>query len=488
MYGGSNSRNLVNVHVKNLPAEWSIEEGSTKNIKWVAELGSKSYGGPIIVGGKVYVGTNNQRPRDPKFRDAKGKPIDLGILMCFGVERGDFQWQIPFGKLSSGQVNDWPYEGLCSSPVVEGDRLYFTNNRCEVRCADTSGKFIWKLDMIKDLGVFPHNITDCSPLIAGDKLFVITANGVNEDHINVPAPKAPSFLCLSKADGKVVWQKNDPSANLLKAPGKGNEKAFIKQLVNRGELLQHGQWSNPAYAVVNGKPQVIFPGGDGWVYAFEPDTGKLIWKFDGNPKDAVYKLGGEGTRSDYIATPVIYDNKVYIGLGQDPEHEQGVGHLWCIDMTKKGDVSPEVVTDDTVFPPKTKANPNSAAVWHYGGPADPKLGRNYNFGRTMSTCAIHDSLLYVADLEGYLHCLDAKTGRPYWVHETGAFTWSSPYWVDGKVYLGTEGKSVFVFAHGKEKKLLAENEMDARVRATPVAANGTLYVMTENKLYAIAAK
>ena len=88
----------------------------------------------------------------------------------------------------------------------------------------------------------------------------------------------------------------------------------------------HGQWSNAAYAIVNGKPQIIFPGGDGWLRSFDPQTGKLIWKFDSNPKDAKYELGGKGTRSDFIATPVIVGDRCYIGIGQDPEHYEGIGH------------------------------------------------------------------------------------------------------------------------------------------------------------------
>ena len=342
--------------------------------------------------------------------------------------------------------------------------------------------------MIKDLGVFPHNLTVCSPLLVGDKLFIVTANGVDEGHINVPAPRAPSFLCLHKKNGKVIWQNNNPSKMLLEVPKKGDQESFFQRLVNRGELLQHGQWSNPAYAVVNGLPQVIFPGGDGWIYSFEPGTGKLIWKFDCNPKDAKYALK-TGPRSDFIATPVIYDDKVYIGIGQDPEHGQGVGHLWCIDMTKKGDVSPELVTDASRFPPKTKPNPNSAKVWHYGGKADVnKVRRAYYFGRTMSTCAIHDDLLYVAELAGYLHCLDAKTGKVHWVFDAESEIWSSPYYADGKIYLGTDNGTLFVFAHGKQMKLLAKNEMGSAVRATPVAVNGTLFIMTENKLFAVAEK
>jgi outer membrane protein assembly factor BamB len=487
MFGGSATRNMVNLHAKNLPTKWDVD--SKTNIKWVADLGSKAYGGPVVSGGKVFVGTNNQKPRDPKFI-VKGKAMDMGILMAFSEAKGDFLWQTAYPKLAAGRVVDWPEEGICSTPVVEGDRLYYTSNRCEVVCAPTGGgKPHWKLDMIKELGVFPHNLTVCSPLLVGDKLFVITANGVDEGHLNVPAPKAPSFLCLSKKDGTVLWKNNNPSKMLLEIPKEGDQKDFFKRLVNRGQLLQHGQWSNPAFAVVNGLPQVVFPGGDGWIYSFEPSSGKLIWKFDCNPKDAFYNLGSRGTRSDFLATPVIYDDKVYMGVGQDPEHEGGVGHLWCIDMSKKGDVSPELVTDATKFPPKTKPNPNSAKVWHYGGPADVnKVGRNYYFGRTMSTCAIHDDLLYVAELGGYLHCLDAKTGRSHWVFDTKSAIWSSPYYADGKIYLGTDVGTVYVFAHGKKMNLLAENDMGSAVRATPVAANGTLFVMNENKLYAIAEK
>ena len=46
------------------------------------------------------------------------------------------------------------------------------------------------------------------------------------------------------------------------------------------ENVLHGTWSNPSYAVIDGRPQVIFPAGDGWVYSFEPKTGKILWKHD----------------------------------------------------------------------------------------------------------------------------------------------------------------------------------------------------------------
>src|SRR5262249_14358607 len=156
--------------------------------------------------------------------------------------------------------------------------------------ASTDGKkTYWKLDMINDLDVFPHNLATCSPLVVGDLLFVITSNGVDEGHINIPQPKAPSFLAINKKTGAVKWQNNDPSASLVAIRKGGKEKdVAIKRLVDEGRLLMHGQWSNPSYAEVNGKAQIIFPGGDGWLYAFDPENGDLIWKCDCNPKTAVY--------------------------------------------------------------------------------------------------------------------------------------------------------------------------------------------------------
>jgi outer membrane protein assembly factor BamB len=509
LFGGSVQRNLVNTVDRNMPTSWDAAKGT--NIKWSIPLGSKAYGGPIFSGGKIFIGTNNNKPRNP---DVKG---DKGIMMCFRESDGQFLWQAVHDKLPAGRVNDWPLEGICSSPFVDGDKLYYVCNRCEVICADVNGYkkdgkleptapayktekdagLYWRLDMMKDLNVFPHNLSTCSPLAVGDTLFVITSNGVDEDHLNIPSPDAPSFVAIDKKSGKVLWKDNSPSVKAVAPPPGG-----IKGLVNKGLVLMHGQWSNPVYAEADGRAQIIFPGGDGWIRSFNPADGKLLWKFDCNPKDSFYELGEKATRNDFVSTPVISDNKLYIGVGQDPEHKKGVGHLWCIDITKKPtnadkDVSPATKPgakkDDppvTIFDPKDPLNKDSALVWHYGG-MRKGAGRKWNFCRTLSTCSVHDGLCYAADFDGFVYCLDAKTGQKYWEHDMQNDTWSSPYWVDGKVYIGNEGGEVLIFQHGKEKKLLKTVEMEGHyVRATPVACNGVLYVMTENpcKLYAIQTK
>lgn len=531
MFGGTVSRNMVNLKDKlaKFPKEapkWDNEEEAKKWEKewvlWKAELGSRAYGGPTVAGGKVYVGTNNERARNPrdtkKNADGEVERIDRGIMMVFDEKTGKFLWQSVHDKLPNLNVTDWPKEGLCSSPTVEGDRVYYVSNRCTVVCADVNGfangndgvqteqyktptdvDIIWEYDMIKTEDVFPHNMSAGCPLIVGDLIYTVTANGVDENHINLPSPLAPSFLCLDKKTGKRIWKSNLPGKNIM-----------------------HGQWSNPTYAEIDGIKQVIFPGGDGWLRGFVPETGELIWQFDANPKGTVYELGGTGDKNDFIGTPVIYNNHVYIGVGQDPEHSTGIANFYCFKPNKKGDISKFLEgPKDKDGKVTEKPNPNSCEVWRYGWTEGRKWApRDFKFGRTMSTAAIVDDIIYISELQGYLHCLDAKTGEMYWQYDVKASIWGSPYYIDGKVILAAENGDMWIFKHDKKPQkidgveaakdapdmkaaraiqkakrtevekayVLAKVEFPHMIRSTPIVANGVLFVMTESELFAIKTK
>lgn len=442
MWGGTPDRNMVSP-MKNAPTSWDLN--TKRNIKWVATLGSQTYGNPTVAGGKIFVGTNNEGLRDPK------QPGDRGVLMAFRESDGQFLWQHTNEKLAAGRVNDWPFQGVASSPLIEGDRLYYVSNRAELVCLDTEGfrdkendgpyteekltgeenaDIIWKLDLMEELGVFPHNLANSSPVVWGDMLFIMTANGHDESHVNIPSPRAPAIIAVHKKTGKVLWEDNSV-----------------------GEKILHGQWSSPAVGKIGGVLQVVSAQGDGWVRGYEAETGKKLWEFDTNPKDSVWPK----TRNEVISTPIIVDDKVYIANGQDPEHGEGVGHLYCIDATKRGDIT------------------ESGRVWHYG-----------DIRRSISTGALADGILYYADFSGFLHALDAKTGKPFWKHDMLAAVWASPLVVDGKVYLGDEDGDIVVLKHGKTKEVLFEGNMGSSVYGTVVAANGTLYVTNRNQLIAIA--
>jgi outer membrane protein assembly factor BamB len=426
MWGGTPERNMVS-SMKGIPTSWDIK--TNKNVKWMAQLGSQSYGNPVVSGGQVYVGTNNELVRNPK------EGGDRGVLMCFRESDGKFLWQHTNEKLPSGRANDWPYQGVCSSPLVEGDRLYYVSNRCELVCLDTHGdgsgnpKVIWKFDMMEEVGSQPHNMSNSSPVSYGDLIFVGTANGQDESHVHIPSPRAPSMIAVNKNTGKLVWEVN-----------------------NVGERILHGQWSSPAVGKVGDVWQVMVGEGDGWIRSYEVLTGKKLWEFDLNPKDSVWPK----TRNEVIATPVIWENKVFIANGQDPEHGEGVGHLYSIDATKRGDIT------------------ETGRLWHYD-----------KIRRSISTGAVYNGLLFYSDFSGFLHCLDESTGKPYWTHDLLSAVWGSPMVIDGKVYLGDEDGDVVVLEASKEKKLIAQMNMGSSVYATVVPANGTLFVMNRNQLWAL---
>ncbi|HBY60074.1 MAG TPA: hypothetical protein DEH78_09640 [Solibacterales bacterium] len=444
MWGGAPDRNMVS-KATGVPVKWDVAK--KENVKWVAALGSQTYGNPVVAGGKVFVGTNNEGLRDDK------QPGDRGVLMAFRESDGEFLWQQTSEKLAAGRVNDWPYQGVASSPLVDGQRLYYVTNRGVVMCLDTEGFYdqendgpfteerykgpkdadiVWSYDMMEELGVQQHNLANSSPVMWGDLIYLATSNGQDESHVNVPSPKAPALIALNKKTGKLVWEDNSV-----------------------GDKILHGQWSSPAVGKIGGVLQVVSAQGDGWVRGYEAETGKKLWEFDTNPKDSVWPK----TRNEVISTPVIYEDKVYIANGQDPEHGEGPGHMYCIDPTLRGDIT------------------EKGRVWHFD-----------KIRRSISTAAVHEGIVYMADFSGFLHALDAKTGKSLWTHDMLAAVWGSTMVIDGKVFLGDEDGDVVVLEAGPKLKVIAEMNMGSSVYCTPVFANGALIVANRNQLYSIAVK
>lgn len=479
MWGRDETRNMSSP-VTGLPSEFSpgkfkgtseeIDPATTKNVKWIAKLGSQSYGNPTVAGGRVYLGTNNDVPRDPKYTG------DRCAVYCLDETTGELLWQINAPKLGTGKVSDWEFLGICSSPAVEGDKVYFLTNRCEVMCADvkglsdgnqgyqdeaqyyagpgkppvelaaTDGDILWVFNMIDECGVFPHNITASSALIAGDRIWALTANGVDYGHVETPAPNAPSMIVLDKTSGALLAEE---------ASGTGHR-------------IFHANWSSPAYYRAGAKELGIFPGPDGVLYAFKPDPvtaddGLAVleeaWKVDCNPAHYRVKDGKPlkyATRygpSEILGTPIVYDGLIYAVIGQDPEHGEGIGNAVCVDGDGK-------------------------VVWSYD-----------KINRSLSSGAAGDGLYYIPDYSGFVYCFDAKTGALQWRHDTKGHIWGSPLLADGKLYVGNEDGYLTILPARKEppkKEDVLEIDMSAPVLSTPIAANGVLYVQTHTHLFALA--
>jgi len=437
MRGRDRTRNPVSPE-KNAPTDWQIgnpfNKQKPRNIRWSARLGTVSSCDPVIANGLVWVGTNNG-----SFCDRK---VDASVLMCFREGDGKFIHQYVSPRLADGRRFDWPSASLASSPLVEGEP-----------------RVLWKVDMRREFGVVPcgvmigSNASHCSVAAYKDLIYVNTTNSRNLK--SVPAPDAPSLVCFQKNTGKVVWQDNSPGENILD--------------------VQHGI---PLIIELNDRGQVIMGQDDGWLRSFDCRTGKLLWEFDINFKNSQRIFTYRGKRNYFLATSVFYKNRVYIAGGRHRDHDQEDGRLCCIDASKRGDISAEL-DDGTGI---AKPNPNSGLVWDFVKRGDKDDDEMH---RTMSSVAIHNSLVIVPDSAGLVHCLDAETGKKYWTHDSNAGIWVSPLIADGKVYVADEDGDVNVFKLAKKKKLLAEHQFNQPIESSPVYANGVLYVMTRSELYAI---
>lgn len=465
------------------PETDAIDVKGIPGIKWMAKLGSQSYGNPTVAGGRVFVGTNNGAVRDAKYNG------DFSMVMAFDEKTGRYLWQMATPKLGAGKISDWEYLGICSSPAVEGDRVYVVTNRAQVIALDvkgnangnqgpfkdeaqytaqegqpaipqgkTDGDILWTYDMREELDVFPHNITSSSVLIVGDRLYVTTSNGVDWSHTNIPSPFAPALIVLDKKTGQLLGEES----------------------VGISSRTMHSNWSSPTLAKVGGKDVIVFGGGDGVLYGFDPVPAddaeglsvlKDMWRFDGNPKGYRERDGEKvpyarrDGPSEFIATPVFYDGLIYAAIGQDPEHGTGAGALSCIDPTKGGSSKGESGDGADIT--------ESGKVWQFTG-----------IGRSMATVAVADGLVYAADLAGNVYCLDAKTGELYWKHDTRSRIWASPVVADGKVYIGNESGVLTVFKAGKTLEVLATSQFHSAIYASVVVANSVLYLSTHTHLYA----
>ncbi len=471
-WGEAYTRNMISTET-GLPVSFDVDSGA--NILWSAPLGG-SYGSPIVADGRVYIGTNNAEPRDPRHQG------DRGGLLCLDEKDGSLLWQLLVPRIGGDDYLDWPWIGLCSAPTVEGDRAYTVTNRGEVVCLDVKGMadgndgpfleeglhmtpsggdamepgatdadIVWLFDMRAEIGMYPHDAPHVSILLDGDILYLNTCNGVDNTHIKVGNPEAPSFIALDKNTGKLLATDSE----------------------GIGPRIFHATWAPPSLAEINGQRLVFFGGPDGVCYAFEalpqqpaavPTTLKRVWRFDCDPTAPKVQFHdySKNTRegpSQIVGMPVVHNSRVYVVAGGDIWWGKRQSWLKCIDATQSGDIT------------------ETAEIWSYS------IRRQCS-----STPCILNGLVFVADDGGTIHCVDAETGEGYWTHRPGQSIWGSALGAEGRIYIGARNGVFVVMAAEKEMKELFSAKFPDEINGTPTAANGVLYVSTLTRLYAIKAE
>ena len=480
-WGQAWSRNMVSAE-RGLPDSFDLTSG--RHVRWRAPLGTESHSTPIVANGRVYIGTNNGEPRDPRHQG------DRGVMLCLDERDGHLLWQLVVPKREEDPFHDWPRTGMSSPVTVEGDRVYLVNNRGEVMCLDAKGladgndgpfreegrhmsprgtnapaepmqpgpldaDVLWMTDLTREAGIWSHDGAHSSILIRGDHLYLNSGTGVDNTHKKIRTPDAPSLLVLDKKTGRILARDDEHIA----------------------PDIFHCTWSSPSLGQVDTLPVIFLAAGNGVVHAFpllaasprsagEVERMKSVWRFDldpAAPKTEVHRYNTnrrEGPSNIY-GMP-LYDEagrRVFVAGGGDLFWGKNEAWLKCIRATGRGDVTPR------------------ALAWSY--PLEKHV---------LSTPVLHQGMIFIADCGRKVHCVDAATGQGIWTHDIRGEVWATPLIADGKMYLGTRAGEFLIFAASREKQLLFSADVGAPISATATAANRVLYVATMKEIVALDAR
>lgn len=291
-----------------------LTPNSERFVEWATPIGHRT-GSATITDSAILVGTNGLRStRGDRDLD----PVAGGTMLCLNRGDGDTLWQIDHPH----EGDSVEFHGIRSFPTCNNNKVYYVDNNGKLICCDLqgmkdgiddgrsdkelpfggNGDVIWVLDFKKTLGVFAGNEIlgnpVSTPLVVGDYVYCGTGNGSSwgrqgmSSRPFVPKPAAPSFVCVHKDTGELKWSSSLP----------GKDTVFA--------------WGSPL--ITSDKKTVIFPGGDGRLYGFEPSTGKLQWRIDLNEKDSTkWTRNLRGSRTFFFSTPLLHKGMLFSGTSQD---------------------------------------------------------------------------------------------------------------------------------------------------------------------------
>lgn len=374
-------------NAKRLPTTWSEGE----NIAWKTEIPGRGWSSPVIGDGRLWITTALE---DDKSLRAMAVDAETGKV----VQNVEIFQVAELPKINAKNSFASP------SPVLDGDRLYVHFGTLGTACVDTkSGQVVWKMTELK----LDHKEGPGSSPVVWGNLLIVNCDGIDTQYV----------AALDKMTGKLAWRTDRPGPL---NPNPDFRKAYCTPLV-----IEH-----------NGQPQLISPGAD-QVIAYEPATGKEIWK-----------VRYQGFSN--VPRPIFGDGLLFVCTGyMKPQ-------IWAIRPGVSGDI--------------TETN----VVWRFSkqAPSNP------------SPILVDDRVYMVSD-QGVLTVIDAKTGKAAKQERLSGNYSASPIYADGKLFFGGEDGVVTVIEPGQEPKVLAKNELDGQIMASPAAVGSALYVRTDGHLYRI---
>jgi outer membrane protein assembly factor BamB len=320
--------------------------------------------------------------------------------LCLDESSGKTLWDAEvFGGRQASHIHS-KNSHASPTPLVADGRVYVHFGHQGTACLDVEGTVLWRNTT---LAYPPVHGSGGSPILVGDAL-VFSCDGASD----------PFVVALDRNTGKVLWKTRRTTTA---------KKTF--------------SFSTPLLITVNGQQQVISPG-SGMVGAFDPKTGREIWRV----------RYGEGY--SVIPRPVFGQGLIFIATGFDQPTVMAIrpgGH---------GDV-----TETHVAWTLKKSAPNTPSLM------------------------LVDEELYMVSDGGIASCVDAKTGRVHWQERIGGNYSASPIYADGRIYFQNEEGAGVVVKASDEFQKLANNTLGERTLASYAVADDALFIRTDKHLYKV---
>jgi len=394
---------------KKLPLEWGLE----KNIAWKTEIPGRGVSSPVVWGEHLFLTTAIEgekvegvkppvhklegtvfRHPDSRGADTKHKLVVLAI----DRKSGKILWErtVYEGLVYDEYHNKGSY--AAPTPVTDGKHVYFYFGTGGLYAFDFNGKLAWKHEMGKlgSIGMGPGT----SPVLDGNHILLQCDQEDGEG----------SFLmAVDKRTGKTAWKTE-----------RKNGAAWATPLLHK-----------------DGKRSELIASGLETTIAYDPATGKELWR-------------GPGLDGNAVPSSVMGHGMVYVNTGYPKKNTLAF---------------------------KLGGNGEVKEVWSY------KKGGAY-----ITSPLLYGDYLYLSTDKGILTCLDAKTGDVKYENgrPTGPSTViSAMVAVDGKILLTNDEGDTYVIKAGPAFEILGKNSVGEAVQASLALANGSIYIRGAKHLFCI---
>ena len=401
-----------------LPDTWDIKGGEGSNLAWKSEaLGGRST--PVVLRGKIYTIVRNN----------PATPIEGEKVVAADAATGEIVWERP-NNVWSSDVPDTRvgWAPVCGDP--ETGYIYALGAPGLFQCLNgETGEVVWSSPLHEKLGLLSTYGGRTNVPIVVDDVVVLGSVIIGWGEMARPAHRIIGF---DKKTGEIRW------------------------FTSTRLLPEDTVYGGPTVAVFKGQKVVLTGSGDGWLYALQPQTGKIVWEY-------------QFSRRGLNVSPTVDGNVIYMGHSEEnwddpenPEQKKKVGAVAAIEGTLTGNVT------------------KSGELWKQ---LEIATGKG-------SILKVGDRL-YCPDDAGKMFVLDAKTGEPIGRKVSlGTIHFATPVYADGKIYHMEKNGRWYILTPDDEKGVtfkrgstMGNFPTGDECWSSPVISHGRVYVQTTGALY-----